>query len=58
MVFTNLLLRQKALAYLGDAVTWEGLMKQADEWGQKAAALTASHVTTQEAPAAEPPAEK
>jgi tetratricopeptide (TPR) repeat protein len=59
MVFTNLLLRQKALAYLGDAVTWEALMKQADEWGQRAAALTASHVpAASEQPSDQPPAEK
>jgi tetratricopeptide (TPR) repeat protein len=59
MVFTNLLLRQKALAYLGDAVTWEALMKQADDWGQRAAALTASHVAASQEPAEDqPPAEK
>lgn len=59
MVFTNLLLRQKALAYLGDAATWESLMKQADEWGQKAAALTASHVPAAQEPSPdEPSAEK
>lgn len=59
MVFTNLLLRQKALAYLGDAVTWERLMKQADEWGQKAAALTASHApATPEVSQEQPSAEK
>lgn len=41
MIYTGLLLRQKALAYLGTPETWESLIQQANEWAKKAAAQTA-----------------
>jgi len=44
MIYTGLLLRQKALAYLGTPETWESLIQQANQWATKAAALTAQAV--------------
>lgn len=56
MIYTNLLLRQKALAYLGAPETWEALTQQATEWSKKAAALTAQAAppSAEEAAPAEP----
>lgn len=56
MIYTGLLLRQKALGYLNAPETWQSLLLQADEWGKKAAALTAQAAPPNAAPEPQPAA--
>lgn len=56
MIYTGLLLRQKALGYLNAPETWQSLIQQADEWGKKAAALTAQPAPPSAAPEPQPAA--